>query len=105
VGIRVHVNAATVAWELDRRVDFASPASMRWDEVAGVVECEARDDGRAPACLLVVRHDTWLMDLLPMENEGMADLLAGARERGLMRSWTAICLERCAHRPVARKGR
>ena len=103
-GIRAYVDDSGVRWEVDGPApEFVSPASMRWDDIAGVAEYA--DNGMAPDGLMVLRRGAASADFLPLASDGVATLLEAARRRGLVRPWADLVREREANAGSAEPGR
>ena len=95
-GIQAQSDEASVRWEVGNPPpEFATSATLRWDELSGVAECA--DDGTAPEGIMLLRRGATTADFLPLEGAGVRALLEAARRRGLVRPAEALVAERQAN--------
>jgi predicted N-acetyltransferase YhbS len=88
----VQVDDAGVRWDVGSPgPEFAASGAAAWSELAGVAE--SGDDGMAPAGLTVLVRGARSADFLPLEAEGVRQLLNEARRRGLIRPLAELTAE------------
>jgi hypothetical protein len=96
VGIRAQSDEMGLRWEVDNpSPEYATSASLRWDELSGVAECS--DDGTVPEGIMVLRRGANAADFLPLAGEGVRAILEAAHRRGLVRPVTDLVTERLAN--------